>query len=151
MEEKIVLGKKMESWRKYREALTHGEPAEIVETLQDYQDHAGVRVKIQNPREALEAQIHDNKMGIRNPHRAILTPAAMQELESMIRALANQLLSEVGTLAWIKTLRENKGEGDVIITEEVVRLAYLDILSYSDDELVEEYNTKYKEVMGVEE
>ncbi|AAC27070.1 unknown [Methanobacterium phage psiM2] len=150
MEEKIVLGKKLETWMKYKETRETGYPEEIEEALETYRDHAGVRVKIQNPREALEAQIHEKHMGIRNPNKAIITPAAMCELESMIQALANQLFDDAGSLARVKTLRE-KGEGDVIITPKIVRLAYLDIISYSDDELVEEYNTEYENLIGVEE
>ncbi len=146
----IVLGSRLEAWIKYKETRETGYPEEVEEALQTYKDHAGVRVKIQNPREALETQIHEKHMGIRNPHKAILTPEAMYELESMIQALANQLFDEAGSLAKIKTLRE-KGEGDVIITPEIVRLAYLDVLSYTDDPLIDKYNDAYKELIWGEE
>jgi len=143
----IVLGSRLEAWRKYKEALEKGYPEEIEETYQDYLDHDGIRVKILTPVEALEDQVHDNFMGIRNPNKAHLTSEAIREFRKILEHLAADLLHSAGSLAWIRALREHQGEGDVIIDEDIVYLAYLDIITSEDDETIKDYNALYRSII----
>jgi len=148
----IVLGSRLEAWRKYKGALEEGYPEEIEETYQDYLDHDGIRVKILTPVEALEDQVHDTWMGIRNPNKAHLTSEAIREFRKILEHLAADLLHSAGSLAWIRALREHQGEGDVIIDEDIVYLAYLYIItSYiitsEDDETIKDYNALYRSII----
>lgn len=143
----IVLGSRLEAWRKYKEALEKGYPEEIEETYQDYLDHDGIRVKILTPVEALEDQVHDTWMGIRNPNKAHLTSEAIREFRKILEHLAADLLHSAGSLAWIRALREHQGEGDVIIDEDIVYLAYLDIITSEDDETIKDYNALYRSII----
>lgn len=143
----IVLGSRLEAWRKYKEALEKGYPEEIEETYQDYLDHDGIRVKILTPVEALEDQVHDTWMGIRNSNKAHLTSEAIREFRKILEHIAAGLLHSAGSLAWIRALREHQGEGDVIIDEDIVYLAYLDIITSEDDETIKDYNALYRSII----
>ena len=143
----IIIRKSLEAWRKYKEALEEGYPEEIEETYQNYLDHKGVRVEIQTPVEALEDKVHDTWMGIRNPNKAHVTSEAIREFRKMLEHLAADLLRSAGSLAWIRALREHQGEGDVIIDEDIVYLAYLDMITSEDEETIEYYNALYKSLI----
>ena len=139
----IVLGSRLKAWMEYKEARERGYPEEIEETYQDYLDHEGVRVKILTPVEALEDQVHDTWMGIRNPNKAHLTSEAIREFRKILEHIAAGLLHSAGSLAWIRALREHQGEEDVLIDEDIVYLAFLDILTSGDEETIEDYNALY--------
>ena len=147
----IVLGSRLEAWRKYKGALEEGYPEEIEETYQNYLDYEGVRVEIQTPVEALEDQIHENWMGFRNPNKAHLTSEAIREFRKILEHIAADLLHSAGSLAWIRALREHQGEEDVIIDEDIVYLAYLNILSglitSEDEETLKRHNALYRSII----
>ncbi len=147
----IVLGKKLETWMKYKETRERGYPEEIEETYQDYLDHDGIRVKILTPVEALEDQVHDTWMGHRNPNKAHLTSEAIREFRKILEHIAAALLHSAGSLAWIRALREHQGEEDVLIDEDIVSLAYLDLITSNDEEAINEYNELYKSLIYNEE
>lgn len=147
----IIIRKSLEAWRKYKGALEEGYPEEIEETYQDYLDHEGVRVKILTPVEALEDQVHDNFMGIRNPNKARITSDARHEFRKIIECLAASLLQSAGTLAWIKALKEHNGKEGLTIDGNIMYLAYLDLISSGDEETINEYNELYKSLIYDEE
>ncbi|MFB2623240.1 hypothetical protein [Methanothermobacter marburgensis] len=147
----IIIRKSLEAWRKYKGALEEGYPEEIEETYQNYLDYEGVRVEIQTPVEALEDQVHENWMGFRNPNKAHLTSDAILEFKRILEYFAGDLLHSAGSLAWIRALRKHEGKEDVIIDEDIVYLAYLNILSglitSEDEETLKRHNALYRSII----
>jgi|LSQX01.3.fsa_nt_gb hypothetical protein len=138
---KPILSKKEKAWRKYQALKKEGREEEARKAWEEYDELNRVIVKIMN-KPPLEEMVHDQILGIRNKRNARITPEAIRALERYLSSLAWNILESAGQTAHIQDFTRDLGEtqNDITIDEEHIYLGYLDILSYTDEESVEEYN-----------
>lgn len=139
---KPILSKKEKAWRKYQALKKEGREEEARKAWEEYDELNRVIVKIMNRKPPLEEMVHDQILGIRNKRNARITPEAIHALERYLSSLAWNILESAGQTAHIQDFTRDLGEtqNDITIDEEHIYLGYLDILSYTDEESVEEYN-----------
>lgn len=139
--------KKIVKWLKYKgETLP---PAEAKELQDEYWAQEAPTILIGSTRHSLESKLQRQILGTRNKKRIRVTEDAILELQEKLEILAVDILRTAAQDACTRT-RINGGR-EVTVDEDMIHLAYLDIIAFSDPIDLQRYNDLREELIGDEE
>lgn len=137
---------KVKRWLKYKRAWETLPPAEAKELQDEYQDLTAPLILIGDTRHSLEDQLQTEILGIRNRKKIRVTEDALKELQEKLEILAIDILRTAAQDAYTRT--RIRGGGEVTVDEDMIHLAYLDILAFSDPIDLQRYNDLCEELLG---
>jgi len=140
---------KVKRWLKYKKAWENLPPEEAKQLQDEYQDLTAPLILIGDTRHSLEDQLQRQILGERNKKRIRVTEDAILELQEKLEILAIDILRTAAQDAYTRT--RIQGGREVTVDEDMIHLAYLDILAFSDTYDLQRYNDLREELLGGEE
>lgn len=138
--------KKIVKWLKYKEAWETLPPAEAKELQDEYWAQEAPKILIGSTRHSFEAQLQREILGVRNKKKIRVTEDALKELQEKLEILAIDILRTAAQNAYTRT--RIRGGGEVTVDEDMIHLAYLDIIAFSDPIDLQRYNDLREELLG---